>query len=80
MPEDLAKAVLPTRSKLYPDNAPVNFTFKGNFIKTYRHPPNPNVEYKGRIYYIHGFSESGGKWSEFAEMYANKGYDFFTMD
>lgn len=50
-----------------------------NFLTTTWKVPS-NVEYKGKIFYVHGFMESASIYTEFFDNLSQKGYEVFFFD
>lgn len=40
----------------------------------------PNLNYRGIVFYIHGFSEYVQRFAHLGQKWSNLGYDFYAMD
>ena len=62
-------------------------------LKSYRYPPfhdlkedcqdydhKMDTEFKGVVFYVHGFGEYVGRFAHVAKQWSEMGYDFFAMD
>ena len=52
-------------------------------IQNYRYPSaydKDHAEYRGAIFFVHGFVEHSGHHAHHGEIYSKLGYDFYAMD
>jgi alpha-beta hydrolase superfamily lysophospholipase len=52
-------------------------------INNYRYPSQydkDHAEYRGAIFFVHGFADHAGPYAHHGEIYSKLGYDFYAMD
>jgi alpha-beta hydrolase superfamily lysophospholipase len=49
-------------------------------LKNYKFPANESVEFKGVVFFIHGFTDYVARFAHIALEFSQMGYDFYGMD
>jgi alpha-beta hydrolase superfamily lysophospholipase len=49
-------------------------------IQNYRYPADKEIEFKGAIFFVHGFVDYSETYAHYGEIYSKLGYDFYAMD
>ena len=49
-------------------------------MKNYKYPADESVEFKGVVFFIHGFTDYVARFAHLAEKFSQLGYDFYGMD
>ena len=49
-------------------------------LKNYKYPAREDVEFKGVVFFIHGFSDYVARFGAIALEFSQLGYDFYGMD
>jgi alpha-beta hydrolase superfamily lysophospholipase len=75
------ETVIKWKEYKFPITNPVNFVAKdGTKLATYKYPAAEGTQFKGVIFFIHGFQSNSNRNGHVAKSHSDLGYDFYSMD